>query len=89
MALGQEYYSEPDILALAEKAVKSGLINKDVLDHLTSLHPQVPSSMKQGYFLMHVYDMLKDNGDLLMEILRVFLQHTARPTPSPVTVDQW
>ena len=28
---------------------------------------------------MHVHDTLKDNGDLLMEILRVFLQSTARP----------
>ena len=30
---------------------------------------------------MHVHDTLKDNGDLLMEILRVFLQSTARPAP--------
>ena len=80
MAL-QEYHSEPDILALAKKAVRAGLINQDVLDHLTSLHPQVPSSMKHRYFLMHVHDTLKDNGDLLMEILRVFLQSTARLAP--------
>ena len=80
MAL-QEYHSEPDILALAKEAVRAGLINQDVLDHLTSLHPQVPSSIKHRYFLMHVHDTLKDNGDLLMEILRVFLQSTARPAP--------
>ena len=80
MAL-QENYSEPDILTLAKEAVRAGLINQDVLDHLTSLDPQVPSSMKHRYFLMHVHDTLKDNGDLLMEILRVFLQSTARPAP--------
>ena len=80
MAL-QEYHSEPDILALAKEAVRAGLINQDVLDHLTSLPPQVPSSMKHRYFLMHVHGTLKDNGDLLMEILRVFLQSTARPAP--------
>ena len=80
MAL-QEYHSELDILALAKEAVRAGLINQDVLDHLTSLHPQVPSSIKHRYFLMHVHDTLKDNGDLLMEILRVFLQSTARPAP--------
>ena len=80
MAL-HEYHSEPDILALAKEAVRAGLINQDVLDHLTSLDPQVPSSIKHRYFLMHVHDTLKHNGDLLMEILRVFLQSTARPAP--------
>ena len=81
MALQEYHYSELDILALAKEAVRAGLINQDVLDHLTSLHPQVPSSIKHRYFLMHVHDTLKDNGDLLMEILRVFLQSTARPAP--------
>ena len=81
MALQEYHHSEPDILALAKEAVRAGLINQDVLDHLTSLHPQVPSSMKNRYFLMHVHDTLKNNGDLLMEILRVYLQSTARPAP--------
>ena len=40
------YRSESDALALAQEAVNDRLISRDVLDHLTFLHPQVPSSMK-------------------------------------------
>lgn len=38
--------SKSSILALAQEAVKAKLIDRDVLEHLTSLHPQVPDSMK-------------------------------------------
>ena len=43
--------AESDTFALAQKAVSDGPIKEDVLDHLTSLHPQVPSSMKHRYLL--------------------------------------
>ena len=46
--------AEVDTIALAREVVRAGLIKQDVLDDLTSLSPQVPSSMKQRYFLMQL-----------------------------------
>ena len=45
------YSSESDTLALAQKAVRDELIDQYVLEHLTSLHLQVPSTMKHKYLL--------------------------------------
>ena len=46
----------PETIALA---MREGLITKDVLDHLTSLHVQVPTEMRLRYLLMCVYTTLK------------------------------
>ena len=41
----------PDALGLAQDAVRAGLIGQGVLDHLNSLQPQVPNSIKLRYLL--------------------------------------
>lgn len=51
---------ELDPLVLAKEAVISGLLKQDVLDHLTSFHPQVPNSMKQRYLLTQLYSAVSD-----------------------------
>ena len=55
------YSAEVDTIALAREVVRAGLIKQDVLDHLTSLSLQVPSSLKQRYFLMHLRETVWDN----------------------------
>ena len=55
--------AEADTIALAKKAVRAGVIKQDVLDHLTSLQPQVPSSMKHRYLLQHLKELIRDNID--------------------------
>ena len=50
-----------DTIALAREAVRAGLIKQDVLDHLTSLSPQVPSSMKYRYLLMQLRETVGAN----------------------------
>ncbi len=49
------YNVESDTLALALEAIKNGLISKEVLGHLISLHSQVPSSLRRRHLLMHVH----------------------------------
>ncbi len=46
--------TELDTLALAQEAVRDGVMQQNVLDCHTSLPPQVPNSMKHRYLLMHV-----------------------------------
>ena len=53
--------AEVDTIALAREAVRAGLIKQDVLNHLTSLHPQVPSSMKYRYLLMQLRETVGAN----------------------------
>ena len=53
--------AEADTIALAREAVRAGLIKQDVLDHLTSLHPQVPSSMKYRHFLIQLKKSVEVN----------------------------
>ena len=53
--------AEVDTIALAREAVKAGLIKQDVLDHLISLSPQVPSSMKYRYLLMQLRETVGAN----------------------------
>ena len=65
--------SESDTLELAREAVKAELIDKYVLDHLTSLCPEVPNLMKHRYLLMHLYDSINSDKQLFMRILRVFM----------------
>ena len=55
------YSAEIDIIELAREAVRAGLIKQDVLDHLTSLQPQVPSSLKHRYFLMQLREEVRSN----------------------------
>ena len=55
--------AEADTIALAKKAVRAGVIKQDVLDHLTSLQPQVPSSMKHRYLLQHLKEVIRANID--------------------------
>ena len=55
--------AEVDTIALAREAVRAGLIKQDVLDHLTSLKPQVPSSLKYRYLLMQLRETVGANID--------------------------
>ena len=50
---------ETDTINLALEAMRDGLINKEVLDHVTSLHSQVPSSMRRRHLLMQVHANLQ------------------------------
>lgn len=64
-----------DVVTLAQEAVKVGLVPPQVLDHLTSLHPQVPSSVKERYFLYHVRNTIKDvDNELLMKMVEAFVR---------------
>ena len=45
------YPSEEDILNLAQDSVCDGLISEEVVNQLTSLHPQVPNSMRYKYLI--------------------------------------
>ena len=60
----------PDPLDLARKAVKAGLIHQDVLDHLTSLDPKVPSSLKHRYLLTHIQNTVKDDQQLFTRMIQ-------------------
>lgn len=51
--------SELDTLSLAKEAKADGFIKQGVLDCLTSLHPQVPNSMKRRYLLQHFHTQLQ------------------------------
>ena len=53
--LKEAEYSGEDILSLAKKAVRKGFIRDYILDHLTSLHPQVPVSMALRYLKEQCY----------------------------------
>ena len=53
MQQGELTTHSTDPLDLAREAVKAGLVHQDVLDHLTSLDPKVPSSLKHRYLLTH------------------------------------
>ena len=44
--LAYQLNSESDPLEFAKKAQRTGLIAKRVLDHLTSLYPEVPSKLE-------------------------------------------
>ena len=52
--------TEPEILVLAEEAMKDGLIQHNVIYQLKSLHPQVPNSMKYRYLLACFNTALKE-----------------------------
>ena len=53
--LKEAEYSGEDLLSLANNAVRAGLIGDYILDHLTSLHPQVPVSMALRYLKEQCY----------------------------------
>ena len=48
-------YSREDLLSLAKQAVSAGIIGDYILEHLTSLHPQVPVSMALRYLKEQCY----------------------------------
>ena len=76
------YSTGPDTLGLAEEAVRAGLISQDVLDHLTSLHPQVPNSMKHRYLLKHMHDTLNADDELFTRVVQVFLKFQSHSLPA-------
>ena len=66
------YNAESETVALAVQAVREGLIKKDLLDHLTSLHTQVPTSMRHRYLLLHIRAILKEKlKEFEMSILKI------------------
>ena len=64
---------EPDVSELAQEAVKAGILAQEVLDHLISLHPQVPNVVKIKYLVTQVHETLKKNQELFLGVLQVFL----------------
>lgn len=71
--------TELDPVELAQEAVKAGIIDRDVLDQLTSLHPQVPDSMKRRYFLIQILNTVSKDEELLMRMVHVFLKFRSYP----------
>ena len=65
--------SEPDVLEMAQEAVRIGILSQDVLDCLTSLNPQVPNFMKVRYLTKHLHDLVKNDEELTLRVFQVFL----------------
>ena len=78
------YSAGADTIALAREAVRAGLIKQDVLDHLTSLHPQVPSSMKYRYLLLELHKEVKKDEKLFMKMLHVLFQPRLNTTTNVI-----
>ena len=53
--LKEAEYSDEDLLSLANNVVRAGLIGDYILEHLASLHPQVPVSMALRYLKERCY----------------------------------
>ena len=53
--LKEAEYSGEDLLSLAKQAVRAGFIRDYILEHLASLHPQVPVSMALRYLKEQCY----------------------------------
>ena len=68
------YTVESDTLALAKEAVKVGLIKQEVLDHLASLHPEVPNSMKHRYLLMQLHNVTRNDKELFAVMIQFLVQ---------------
>ena len=68
------YCADSDIIAIAQEAVGAGIINQDVLDHLTSLHSEVPNSMKHRYLFRHIFKATKESEQLFMRMVQMLLQ---------------
>ena len=68
------YSAEVDTIALAKEAVRAGLIKQDVLDHLTSLQPQVPSSLKYRYFLMQLREAVEADEQFFARMVQVLAE---------------
>ena len=61
------YKVRQDTIALTQEAVSDGLLSQDVLDHLISLHPQVPSSMKHRYlFSSAVHKVIEEKHGVFL-----------------------
>lgn len=71
--------SEQDAVALAQAAVRAGLIGHEVLNHLASLHPQVPNSMKHRYLVAQLYDKVKNDRDYFARVVEVLSQFEPQP----------
>lgn len=64
-----------NVLVLAKEALNVGLIHQRVVDNIASLHPQVPNSVKHRYLLMHVHESIKNDEELFMKMVNVFVKH--------------
>ena len=69
---------ELDSLALAKEAASAGLLEQAVVEHLASLHPDVPSAAKQRYLLMHLYKTVNRDEGLFLRMVQVFLKFNTR-----------
>ena len=82
--------TELDPFTLAQEAFRAGLIGQNVLDHLTSLQPQVPNSKKLRYLLVHMYSTVNKDKQLFTRMVQVFIKSqshaaTATTTSSPIS----
>lgn len=78
--------TELDPFILAQGALRAGLISQDALDHLTSLQPEVPKSMKLRYLLLRMCGIVNMDEQLFTRMVQTFLKsqsHTATATTSP------
>ena len=50
-----------------------------MLDHLTSLDPKVPSSLKHRYLLTHIQNTVKDDQQLFTRMIQTFLKFRLHP----------
>ena len=58
----EDELSGEDLLSIANKVVRAKLIGGEVLEHLTSLHPQVPVSMGLRYLKQRCYQSFEESG---------------------------
>ena len=81
----------PDALGLAQDAVRAGLISQGVLDHLNSLQPQVPNSIKLRYLLNQLRKRVSGDEQLFFKMFEVLIafQSTCANTANdtPLTTD--
>ena len=87
--------SELEVLTLAQEAARDGLIDKEVLHQLSSLHPQVPISMKYRYLLACLNTKLEQLQDRVSILYKASCKYNINvpsvahgPEDTPLGLDQ-
>ena len=74
-----DFETDPDALKLAQQTVRAGLVSQSVLDHLTSLQPQVPNSMKLRYLLNQLHESVRGDKQLFFKMVKVLVAFQSTP----------
>ena len=86
-----DFETDQDALKLARETVRARLIGQDVLDHLISLHPQVPNSMKLRYLMSQLHESISGDKQLFFKMVKVLVAFQSVPanlaSDIPLTTD--